>query len=163
MFQLRANARGLSLRAWFGFVAGIAILSGFALSLVSGPIISALAGSFPEKWGVLALETLIAALVNSTMLVLVGRWAIIPTWLLFIVFGNTSSGGAVAPPLLPPFYAFIGRWLPPSATVNALRNAVYFSHDQHVEPLLVLTGWSIGGIVALFLASRWRGQAPSQP
>jgi hypothetical protein len=163
MFQLRANAPGLSLRAWFGFVAGLALLLGFALSLASGPIIGALPGSFLEKWGILTLETLIAGLVSSTMIVLVGRWAIIPAWLLFVVLGNTSSGGAVAWPLLPPFFAFIGRWLPPGATVSALRNAVYFRHDQHAEPLVVLAGWSIAGIAALLLASRWRGRGPSQP
>jgi hypothetical protein len=28
------------------------------------------------------------------MLVVIGRWALVPTWLLFIVLGNTSSGGA---------------------------------------------------------------------
>ncbi len=55
-----------------------------------------------------------AAVVCSTMIVLIGRWAIIPTWLLFVILGNTSSGGAVAPPLLPPPYAFIGRFLPPA-------------------------------------------------
>jgi hypothetical protein len=163
MFQLRANAPGLSLRAWFGFVAGLALLLGFAISLVSGPIIGALAGSFLEKWGILTLEMLIAGLVCSTMIVLVGRWAIIPTWLLFVVLGNTSSGGAVAWPLLPPFFAFIGRWLPPGATVGALRNAVYFPHAQHAEPLVVLAAWSIAGIAALLLASRWRGQGPDQP
>jgi hypothetical protein len=39
------------------------------------------------------------------MVVLIGRRAIVPTWLLFVVLGNSSSGGAVAPPLLPAPFA----------------------------------------------------------
>ena len=37
---------------------------------------------------------------NSAMLVLMHRWAIIPTWIVFILLGNTSSGGAVSASLL---------------------------------------------------------------
>jgi hypothetical protein len=40
-------------------------------------------------------------------------------------------------PLLPPFYAFIGRFLPPGATVRTVRTAVYFRRDQHLEPFIV--------------------------
>jgi hypothetical protein len=50
-----------------------------------------------------------------------GRGPAAATWLLFIVPGNASSAGAVARPLLPPYYAFIGRFLRPGATVGILR------------------------------------------
>jgi hypothetical protein len=162
MVQLRANAPGLSLHAWLGFVVGLAVVAGLALSVVSGPLIGALGGSLPEKWAILALDTLAAALFNSTMLVLIGPWALVPTYLLFIVLGSTSSGGAVAPPLLPPFFAFIGQWLPPGATVNALRNAVYFPTAQYREPFVVLVGWGLGGAVALLVASRMLARTPAQ-
>jgi hypothetical protein len=39
-------------------------------------------------------------------------------------------------PLIPPFYAFVGRFLPP-ATVSIVRPAVYFRRDQHLEPFIV--------------------------
>jgi len=162
MVQLRANAPGLSLHAWLGFVVGLAVVAGLALSVVSGPLIGALGGSLPEKWAILALDTLAAALFNSTMLVLIGPWALVPTYLLFIVLGSTSSGGAVAPPLPPPFFAFIGQWLPPGATVNALRNAVYFPTAQYREPFVVLVGWGLGGAVALLVASRMLARTPAQ-
>jgi hypothetical protein len=85
----------------------------------------------------------VAALFCSTVLVLVSRWAIIPTWTLFVILGNTSSGGAVAQPL-PPFYAFIGRFLPPGATVSIVRTAVYFRRDQHLERSSSRrSGWSV--------------------
>lgn len=86
-----------------------------------------------------------------------------PTWLLFVVLGNTSSGGAVAPPLLPAFHAFIGRWLSPGATVEALRGAIYFRGHQHLEPYAVLLAWVLGGLAALLAAARLRGTGPALP
>jgi hypothetical protein len=115
MLQLRANAAGLSLRGWLASIAVLAITGGLVLALVADPAIGALRGPFPELWLALGAEVAVAAVVCSTMIVLIGgRWAIIPTWLLFIILGNTSSGGAVAPPLLPQPYAFVGRFLPPA-------------------------------------------------
>jgi hypothetical protein len=87
--------------------------------------------------------------------------AIIPTWLLFIVLGNTSSGGAVAQPLLPPFYAFVGRFLPPGATVSIIRTAVYFRHDQHAEPFIVQGAWLVCVLAALLISVRKLGREPA--
>jgi hypothetical protein len=160
-FQLRANAAGLPLRAWFGFKLVIALGAGLVLTLVTGPLLDALGGSFPERWALLALESLAASFFAATMTLLTGRWALVPTWLLFVVIGNTSSGGAVAPPLLPPALAFVGRWLSPGATVEALRTAVYFPHDQHLQPWLVLSAWVLLGLAALVVAMRVKRQTPS--
>ena len=43
----------------------------------------------------------------------------------------------MAPPLLPAFDRFVGRFLPNGATVETVRNAVYFTDHQHLEPILV--------------------------
>jgi hypothetical protein len=118
MFQIRQHASGLSLRAWLAFIGVLAVVGGLALTLVTGPLIHALPAPFPELWAALAAQIAVAALFNSTMLVLFGRWAIIPTWLMFITFGNAWSGGAVAPALLPSLYAFVGRFMPSGATVS---------------------------------------------
>jgi hypothetical protein len=87
-----------------------------------------------KSWGILALDLLAVASFTSLMLVLIGRWAVLPTWLFFVVLGNSASGGAVAPPLLPPPFAFVSQWLPSGATVTALREAVYFAAYQHARP-----------------------------
>jgi hypothetical protein len=163
MFQLRANAAPLSLRAWLALIALLAAVGGFVLALAVEPIIGALHGPFLELWSILAAEVAVAALVSSTMILLVGRWALIPTWLLFVVLGNASSGGAVAPPLLPTPYDLIGRFLPPGATVEALRNAVYFRGAQQAEPFLVEALWLTCAFVALLMLTRVRGTGPGQP
>jgi hypothetical protein len=64
----------------------------------------------------------------------------------------------VAPPLLPPFYSFIHRFLPLGATVETIRNAVYFSDAQHLEPVLVEAIWLVGALVAAVLSLRRRGR-----
>ena len=162
MFQLRANAPGLGLRAWLGSIAVLAVAGGLVLALVADPLIGALHGPFPELWLALTAEITVAALFCSTMLTLVHRWAIIPTWLLFVVLGNTSSGGAVAPPLLPPAYAFIGRFLPPGVTVSIIRTAVYFTHYQHPEPFIVQAVWFACTLAALLISVRVLRRGPWQ-
>ena len=96
------------------------------------------------------------------MLVLVGRWAIIPTWTLFVILGNTSSGrrgGATAAAAV----LRLHRPLPaPRATVSIVRTAVYFRRDQHLEPFIVQAVWLVGTLAALLISARRLGRGPAQ-
>jgi hypothetical protein len=159
-FQLRANAGALSVRAWLALVLLLAVAVGSALTLATGPLIGALGGSFVRKWALLSMEVGCSALFNSAMLTVAPRWAVLPTWTLFVLLGNTSSGGAVAPPLLPAFDAFIGRWLPPGAAVEALRSVVYFPNTHPVDQVLVLVAWLVAGLCATLAATRRLGRTP---
>ncbi len=161
MFQLRANAPGLSFRAWLGCIVALAAVGALILAVVADPVLGALHGPFPELWAALAAEIAAAALFNSAMLAFIGRWAIIPTWGLFVAIGNASSGGPVAPPLLPGFYRFVGQYLPNGATVETIRNAVYFTHDQHPGPMIVEATWIVCALIALLLGHRLRGLTPA--
>jgi hypothetical protein len=142
VFQVRANAGGLPLKHWTVFVAGYAFVAAFALTLVVGPLLNRFDVPVPETWGILFLHILAVSSFASVMTVLVGRWAILPTWLFFVVLGNSASGGAVAAPLLPAPFAFLSQWLPSGATVTSLRNAIYFPSFQHARPLLVIAAWA---------------------
>ncbi len=162
-FQVRANAAPLSLRQWSCFVLAHAGAGALVLALVVGPVLQRLDLSLGEGWAILALQLVAAASFASLMAVLVGKWAILPTWLFFVVLGNSSSGGAIAPPLLPPGLAFASQWLPSGATVTALRNAVYFPDNQHLHPGAVLAAWAIGLFAAMVVVSRRRRISPGAP
>jgi hypothetical protein len=95
-----------------------------AFTLVEGPLLHRLDLPLVESWGVVALQLAAVASFASLMAVLLGRWAILPTFLFFVVLGNSASGGAVARSLLPSPFAFVSQWLPSGATVAALREAV---------------------------------------
>ena len=156
VFQVRANAGELRRRQQIAFVVGLALTASLVLTLVEGPLLNRLALPVPETWGILALQLLAAASFTSLMVVVIGRWAILPTWLFVVVLGNASSGGAVSPPLLPPAFAFFSEWLPSGVTVTALRDAIYFSHHQHARPIAVLAAWAI----LLFAAWLWVSRGP---
>jgi hypothetical protein len=160
VFQVRANAGGLGLRQWTAFVLGVAICASLVLTLVDGPLLQRLDLPVAATWGILALQLVAVASFTSLMVVLLGRWAILPTWLFFVVLGNSSSGGAVSPPLLPQPLEFVSQWLPSGATVTALREAVYFPDYQHLRPIAVLATWAAVLFAAMLLVSHRRGTSP---
>jgi hypothetical protein len=163
VFQVRTNAAGLSLRSWTVFVLSFALTGSLVLGLVASPLLHRLALPLLESWGILALQLLTVAAFTSTMAVLIGPWAIVPTFLLFIVLGNTSSGGAVAPPLLPRLFETVSQWLPSGATVTALRDTIYFHSYQHMRPLAVLAVWAATWLGAMLVLSHRRRASPGIP
>lgn len=160
VFQVGANAGPFSPRRWTAFVVGLAAGASLVFTLVDGPLLHRLTLPVLESWGILALHMLAVASFCSLMVVLIGRWAIVPTWLFFVVLGNSSSGGAVAPPLLPAPFAFVSQWLPSGATVTSVRNAVYFSNCQHVQPIAVLAVWAVALFAAMIVVTHKLGKSP---
>ena len=156
VFQVQGHAPGLELRHHISFVIGLAVLASTVLTLVDGPLLHRPAALYPQEWGILAAHVLAVSSFASLMSVLVRAWAIVPSWLFFVILGNASSGGAVAPPLLPQPFAFLSQWLPSGATVSALRNAVYFRDYQPARPLVVLGIWAAGLFSAWILLARRR-------
>ncbi|MBB3603868.1 hypothetical protein FHT40_003529 [Mycolicibacterium sp. BK556] len=161
MFQLRANVKTLSLRRWLACLAVLAVVGGAVLSVVTGPVLGALSTPFPQLWLLTSVQIAVAASFNSAMLVLIHRWAIIPTWLVFILLGNTSSGGAVSASLLPQPFAFFNHALPSGATVSAIHAATYFPHNQRLLPFVVLGVWLVGSLAALVISSRALHRSPA--
>ena len=156
VFQVLAQSGRLAVRHHVAFVLGLAVAASFALTLIGGVLLHGSITSGAEQWGILALHILAVASFTLLMAVMLGRWAIVPTWLFFIILGNTSSGGAVSPPLLPAPFAFISQWLPSGATVTALRDAVYFPASQHVRPIAVQAVWASALFVAWLVVARRR-------
>jgi hypothetical protein len=154
VFQVVGNGGPLSPRGWALLVVAVALGGSLVFTLVDGPLLHRLDLPVAETWGILALQLIAVASFARLMTMLIGRWAIVPTWLFFVVLGNSASGGAVAPPLLPRPFAFVSQWLPAGATVTALRDAVYFRSYQHIHPIAVLATWAAVLFAAMVAISR---------
>jgi hypothetical protein len=162
MFQLRANVKTLNLHRWLVCLGILAVVGGGALAAVAGPLLGALQAPFGQLWFATSLQVAVAASFNSAMLVLMHRWAIIPTWTVFILLGNTSSGGAVSASLLPQPFAFFNHALPNGAAVSAIHTAAYFPHDQRVTPFAVLGAWLVASLTTLVVFSRLLRRSPAE-
>jgi hypothetical protein len=75
----------------------------------------------------------------------------------------SATERAVAPPLLPPPFALVSKWLPSGATVTALREAVYFPAYQHAHPIVVLATWATVLSAAMLVVSHRLGRSPGDP
>ena len=74
---------------------------------------------------------------------------ILVTVILFMQFGNPSSGGSNGVPYLPSFWSDLGLFLPPRNALDLLRNSVYFGGNGIGQALTVLLAYTIisGGIL----------------
>jgi hypothetical protein len=75
--------------------------------------------------------------------------------LVFVILGNSASGGPFARPLLPGVWRTIGGVLPPGASVDLTRSALFFDGARVAGPILVLGVWAaLGTALALALGGR---------
>jgi ABC-2 family transporter protein len=75
--------------------------------------------------------------------------------LVFVILGNSASGGPFARPLLPGVWRTIGGVLPPGASVDLARSALFFGGARIAGPILVLVSWAaLGTALALALGGR---------
>ncbi|MFF1878970.1 DUF3533 domain-containing protein [Leifsonia sp. NPDC058230] len=161
--QTRTHATKLTLRGELGWDAVRSVVAAFAIVLTIGVILRLMPLPFFPSWGVIALTMLVAGMTYNVFRMLIGaRWALLPTWVVFVLISNPASGGAVAPALLPPFYEFIGRWMPTGAAVSAIRDLAYFPGHVHAEPFIVLGIWLIvtTGLYVTFRLYRYGAGAP---
>ncbi len=141
--QLRMHAGGLGPGARVAFTAAYSLLGAFAIVAVVDWLLGALHLPFVPVWLTLALAMYVASALFLMFLVLIGPWAIVPTWAIIVLLGNPASGGVVSWPLLPLFLRVIGPWLPSGAAIAAIHTEVYFPGHLHALPFLVLTGWAV--------------------
>ncbi|WP_328435101.1 DUF3533 domain-containing protein [Streptomyces sp. NBC_00425] len=134
----------------------VGIVGGLGGALIVGPILGALPGGVAAYWG---LGALIIFAVGAATLAFQGVFGLAGVGLvilLVVILGNPSAGGALPPPLLPPFWRAIGPALPPGAGTWAARSIAYFQGNDMTAALLVLSAWAVGGVVVTLLAATLR-------
>jgi len=157
--QTRINSTDMSLRAILGWDVVRSLVVAGSMTVVIGPVLGLESFPVAPAWLLLGTTMFVSAMVYSFWRVAIGgRWALLPTWITFVVIANPSSGGAVAPQLLPPFYEFVGRWLPSGATVRVLRDITYFPDEVHPEALVVLAVWLVVSTAAFIVAREVRSR-----
>lgn len=145
-----------------GALAVYALVSGLGGALIAGPLLDALDGGHTlalTLFGALLVFAVGAA--TAALQVWTGLVGIGLAILAFVVLGNPSAGGAYPAPLLPPFWAAIGPWLPPGAGTAAVRGIVYFDGAGVGQAVAVLAGYAVVGVLAT-VAGSGRGAA-AQP
>ncbi|MEU3372066.1 ABC transporter permease [Streptomyces sp. NPDC006660] len=130
------------------------IAAGLLGSLIIGPVLGALPGSYISLAG---LGALVVFAVGATTLAFQGLAGVVGIGLailVIVVLGNPSAGGAYPYPLLPPFWRTIGPGLPPGAGTWAARSIAYFRGEAVTWPLLVLSIWAVlGSAVTVAMAT----------
>ena len=83
--------------------------------------------------------------------------------LVFVILGNSASGGPFARPLLPGLWRTIGGVLPPGASVDLARSALFFDGARIAGPILVLVTWAaLGTALALAFGGRMMNPADTE-
>jgi hypothetical protein len=144
--QLRGALKRLGL-----MMAQTALLSA-AITLFTDVVYGALTGHFWFLFLTLWLYVVAVCLAITGFAELAGPLASIVLIGLFIVFGNTSSGGAVPRPLLDGFFSALNPALPQGAALSALRGVQYFGDRGMGTGLLCLAIWAVAGLVLLGVA-----------
>ncbi|MEI4270304.1 DUF3533 domain-containing protein [Klenkia sp. LSe6-5] len=128
------------------------LVSGLGGALVVGPLLGALDGGHTAVLTVFgALLVFAVGAVTTALQVWTGLVGIGLAILLFVVLGNPSAGGAYPAPLLPPFWAAIGRWLPPGAGTDGVRGLVYFGGAGAGAACAVLAAYAVVGVLGTLL------------
>ena len=136
-----------------GSLAVYAVVSGVGGALITGPVLDVFDGHLLALSAFGALLVFAVGAFTMALQVWTGLVGIGLAILLFVVLGNPSAGGAYPAPLLPPFWAAIGPWLPPGAGTSAIRGIVYFGGAGAGQACLVLAAYAVVGALATLLGS----------
>jgi ABC-2 family transporter protein len=144
----RAAAR-LGALAAFGIVAGIlsVVVLRASFGVFSGHVVA--------LCGIAALTIVASGAATAGIQAAAGQAGTGLVIILFVILGNAASGGPFARPLLPGLWRTVGGVLPPGASVDLARSALFFDGARIAGPILVLVGWAVlGASLALALGGR---------
>ena len=138
-----------------GALAGFAIVAAILSVVMLRASFGVFAGHVFDLWAIAALTIFASGAATAGIQAAAcpaGTGLVI---LVFVILGNSASGGPFARPLLPGLWRTIGGVLPPGASVDLARSALYFDGARITGPILVLVVWAaLGTLLALALGGR---------
>ncbi|MFF3373540.1 ABC transporter permease [Streptomyces sp. NPDC002680] len=152
-----ATPQLLALRRFLPLLAGWAVGTSTLIWLILGPIVGALDGNYLKFVGVGLVATSAAALGQLLLVKTLGRLAVVPGMLLWVVFGVPSSNLAMSIHQMPGFFGFLHGVLPMPATGEALRSITYFDGRGVGGHLLTLAIWIVVTLSLSVLIERRKG------
>jgi ABC-2 family transporter protein len=141
--------------ARIGALAGFSLLIGVLSVVMLRASFGVFSGDVLALCGIAALTIFASGATTAGIQAALGPAGTGLVILVFVILGNAASGGPFARPLLPGLWRTIGGVLPPGASVDLARSALYFDGARILGPILVLAGWGVvGTLLALALGGR---------
>jgi hypothetical protein len=141
--------------ARIGALAAFALINGILSVLLLRVCFGVFSGHVVALCAIAALTVFASGAATAGLQAAVGPAGTGLVILVFVILGNSASGGPFARPLLPGLWRTIGGLLPPGASVDLARSALFFDGARIAGPILVLVGWAAFGVVlALALGGR---------
>lgn len=141
--------------ARIGALAALAIVGGILSVLVLRLSFDVFSGHVLAMWAIGALTIFASGAATAGIQAAAGPGGTGLIILVFVILGNSASGGPFARPLLPGLWRAIGGVLPPGAGVDLTRSVLYFHGEGIAGPTLVLVVWAVlGTLLALALGGR---------
>jgi hypothetical protein len=153
----RRAAERIAALAVFAFVAGILSV------VILRASFDVLSTNLVALFGVAALTIFASGAATAGVQAAAGPVGTALVILLFVILGNSASGGPFARPLTPGFWRTIGGVLPPGASVDLTRSTLFFDGRRIAGPIAVLLVWGVAGtLLALALGGRVMNPADTE-
>ncbi len=139
---------------WRGeWLLGFAVVAGLVVDLIATFWLQGIpSDSFWVVWPIMSLIILTVSLFAAVLRRLLGPAGILLTVIIFLQFGNPSSGGSNGAVYLTNFWRDLGPFLPPRNAYELLRNTVYFNGNGIGQSLGVLLAYTvITGVILTYL------------
>ena len=141
--------------ARIGALAGFSIIAGVLSVVILRAAFDVFVGHVVALCGIAALTIFASGAATAGIQAALGPAGTGLVILVFVILGNPASGGPFARPLLPGVWRTIGGVVPPGASVDLARSALFFDGARIAGPILVLAGWAVvGTLLALALGGR---------
>jgi hypothetical protein len=141
--------------ARIGALAGFSILAGILSVVMLRASFGVFSGHVVALCAIAALTIFASGAATAGIQAAAGPAGTGLVILVFVILGNSASGGPFARPLLAGLWRTIGGVLPPAASVDLTRSALFFDGARIPGPILVLVFWAVlGTLLALALGGR---------